>query len=76
LRIEQRVLDPITNESYEAVLTNIANFLNCSLLTRIQKSTGNKYYTLTASSKISLNIMVKYFDKYPLFSSKFLDYLD
>ena len=76
LRIEQRILDPITNESYESVLTNIANFLNCSLLTRNQKSTGNDYYTLTASSQKSLKIIVDYLEKYTLFSSKYLDYKD
>jgi len=76
LRIEQRMLDPITNDSYLKVLTDISNFLNCSLLTRKQKSTGNEYYTLTASSKLSLEIIVNYLDKYPLFSSKYLDYND
>jgi len=74
LRIEQRILDPITNESYSKVLTDIANFLNCKLLIRKQKSTGNEYYTLTASSKMSLEIIVNYLEKYPLFSSKYLDY--
>jgi hypothetical protein len=54
----------------------VANFLNCSLLTKTQKSTNNEYYTLTASSKISLNIIINYLEKYPLFSSKYLDYKD
>lgn len=76
LRIEQRMLDPITNNSYFNVLTDISNFLNCTLLTRKQKSTGNEYYTLTASSKMSLDIIVNYLDKYSLFSSKYLDYKD
>ena len=76
LRIEQRLLDPISGDSYVYVLTDIAKFLNCNLLTRKQKSTGNEYYTLTASSKISLNIIINYLDKYPLFTSKYLDYLD
>lgn len=76
LRIEQRMLDPITGNSYVIVLTDIAKFLNCNLLTKIQKSTGNKYYTLTASNKISLDIIIKYLDVYPLFSSKYLDYMD
>jgi hypothetical protein len=76
LRIEQRMLDPITGNSYVSVLTDIAKFLNCNLLTKTQKSTGNKYYTLTASNKISLDIIIKYLDVYPLFSSKYLDYMD
>lgn len=76
LRIEQRMLDPVTGSSYFNVLTNIAEFINCKLLTRKQKSTGNEYYTLAASSKTSLEIIVNYFTRYPLFSSKYLDYKD
>lgn len=76
LRIEQRMFDPISNESYFRVLTDISNFLNCSLLVRKQKSTGNEYYNLTASNKLSLDLIVNYLEKYPLFSSKYLDYKD
>ena len=76
LRIEQRMFDPITNDSYFKVLTDISNFLNCSLLTRKQKSTGNEYYIITASSKLSLEIVVNYLDKNILFTSKYLDYKD
>jgi len=76
LRIEQRKLDPITGISYFDILTSIAEFLNCKLLIRKQKSTGNEYYTLAASSKVSLNIIIKYLEEYTLFSSKYLDYLD
>ena len=76
LRIEQRMLDPVTGSSYFNVLTNIAEFINCKLLTRKQKSTGNEYYTLAASSKTSLEIIVNYFTRYPLFSSNYLDYKD
>lgn len=76
LRIEQRILDPITNDSYFDILNQICLFLNCKLLTKTQKSTNNTYYTLTASSKVSLDIIINYFNKYPLFSSKYLDYKD
>lgn len=76
LRIEQRILDPKTSEDYFYILNQICLFFNCNLLTRTQKSTGNAYYTLAASSKVSLNVIINYFNKYPLFSSKFLDYKD
>lgn len=46
------------------------------MLTRKQKSTGNEYFTLTASSRISLDIIINYLEKYPLYSSKYLDYKD
>ena len=70
------MLDPVTGDSNLKVLTNIAEFLNCNLLTRKQKSTGNEYYNITASSKLSLNIIVKYLEVYPLFTSKYMDYKD
>ena len=76
LRIEQRILDSITNISYQSILLEISNFLGCSLLTRKQLVTGREYYTIAASSKKSLEIIINYFDAFPLLSSKVLDYND
>jgi LAGLIDADG endonuclease len=76
LRIEQRMIEPKTNESYFSVMNEIAQFLNCNLLTRKQLSTGNEYYTIAATSRNSLIIITNYFEAFPLFSSKYLDYLD
>lgn len=76
LIIEQIILYTITNDSYFDILNQICLFLNCKLLTKTHKSTNNTYYTLTASSKVSLYIIINYFNKYPLFSSKYLDYKD
>ena len=76
LRIEQRMIDPVTNISYLDILTNIAEFLNCNLNIRKQAATGNEYYIVDASNKVSLNIIIAYFNKYPLLSSKYLDYKD
>jgi len=76
LKIEQIKLYTITGISYFDILTSIAEFLNCNLLIRKQKSTGNEYYTLAASSKVSLYIIIKYLEEYTLFFSKYLDYLD
>lgn len=76
LRIEQRMFYPVTNVSYLEVLTEIAKFFNCNLLTRKQKSTGNEYYVITANSKISLSIVIEYLEKYSLYTSKYLDYKD
>jgi len=70
------MFDPVTKDSYSSVLTAVVNFLNCNLLTRKQIATGNEYYTLSASSRKSLTIILNYLDKYPLYSSKYLDYKD
>lgn len=76
LRIEQRMIEPKTNASYFSIMHEIAGFLNCNLLTRKQISTGNEYFTLAASSRNSLRIITNYFEVFPLFTSKHLDYID
>ena len=76
LRIEQRMIDPHSNNSYFNILNKIATFLLCNLLTRKQSATGNTYYTLTASSLESIKVIINYFYKYPFYSSKYLDYKD
>lgn len=75
LRIEQRMVEPKTNVSYFSILNEISKFLDCSLLIRKRLSTGNTYYTLTASNRNSLYVMTTYFTRCPLYSSKYLDYL-
>lgn len=76
LRIEQRMIEPITKCSYFNIMNQIADFLGCNLLTRKQLSTGNEYYILAASSGKSLVIIINYFENFPLFTCKHLDYLD
>lgn len=70
------MLDPITNISNYSILLDISNFLGCSLLTRKQLATGKEYYTIRASSKKSLSIIISYLNAFPLLSSKILDYKD
>lgn len=70
------MLDPITNNSYYPILLEVSNFLACSLLTRKQLSRGRIYYTIRASSKKSLLIVISYLNLFPLLSSKHLDYKD
>jgi hypothetical protein len=76
LRIEQRMIEPKFNESYFFIMNEVAKCLSCNLLIRKQLSTGNEYYSLAATSRISLTIITNYFEAFPLFSSKHLDYLD
>jgi len=68
--------EPVTKNSYFEVLTEIAEYLGCSLKTRKQISTGNEYFNITASSRKSLSIIITYFKSFPLYSSKYLDYKD
>jgi len=70
------MLDPITSVSYYSILLDISKFLGCSLLTRKQLATGREYYTITASSKKYLSLIISYFKAFPLLSYNILDYKD
>lgn len=76
LRIEQRMCEPVSGNSYFNVLTEVTDFLGCNLKTRKQVSTGNVYYTLTASSRKSLSMILTYFGYFSLYSSRYLDFKD
>ena len=76
MTIEQRMVDPITQESYESILIMISKFFNVNLRIRHQKLTQRSYYRIVISSKKSLIILINYLDLYPLLSSKYLNYLD
>jgi hypothetical protein len=75
-RIEQKQSESKNYENNSSILFNIAKFLKCSLKTRKQKSTNNNYLILSASKYISLLIILKYFNSYFLYSSKYFDYLE
>lgn len=75
-RLEQRLFDPITNVSYENIMLEIAKIFNVKLKKRHQRSTGNHYYRIEASSKLSINKILEYLNNYPLLSSKYLDFKD
>jgi len=76
MTIEQRMVDPVTGESYESILTKISEFFKVNLRTRRQRSTLKLYYRIVVSSKKSLEVLTNYLDLYPLLSSKYLNYLD
>lgn len=75
LRIEQRMFDPVTNESYEPLFKKIALFLGVSLVV-VKRETNKHYFNVTAKSRESINVVKNYLNTYPLFSSKYLDYKD
>lgn len=64
---------PITKESYEAIFKEIAAFLGVNLAI-VKRINGNKYFNITAKSRESIFTVKNYFTRYPLFSSKYLDY--
>nr|YP_010216384.1 hypothetical protein LK039_mgp02 [Ulva intestinalis]UBR43405.1 hypothetical protein [Ulva intestinalis] len=75
-RLEQRMVDAKTNQSYSSVLTLIADYLVVRLNTRTQKSTKRTYYIIEMSSRASIIVLINYLNHYGLLSAKLLDYLD
>jgi hypothetical protein len=65
-------------ESYFTVLTKISEFLETNLLSRTRTKGETKYYSfmVIAHNDKSKDKIINYFDRYPLFSSKNLNYLD
>ena len=68
-RLEQRMNDPITNESYYGIMNKISQYLESRVYYRYQKKTGRTYYLIQVSSIKQLQILIQYFEKNPLFSS-------
>lgn len=64
--------------SYFHILTKIAAFLTVNLYTRTRHKEDKVYYafTVVAHNFISHGIVRNYFDRFPLYSSKYLAYKD
>ena len=62
--------------SFFPLMSKIATFLNTNLLSRTRIKKDKQYYSfiVMAHSKISLNLIINYFNQYPLLSSKYLDF--
>lgn len=68
------------NNSYFHIMEKIRIFLNVNNLRIIKRIKKNNFiesgYEIRTSKKESNNILINYFNNYPLYSSKYLDYLD
>ena len=64
--------------SYFNILTEIAAFFTVNLYTRTRKTEDKVYYAFmaVAHNSRSHEIVRKYFDRFPLYSSKYLAYKD
>jgi hypothetical protein len=64
--------------SYFNILTKIAAFFDVNLYTRTRERGDKTYYAFVAVSATSrsLKIVRKYFEDFPLYSSKYLAYKD
>jgi hypothetical protein len=69
------MFDPITNQSYEPVLKDIASFFGVNLIV-VNRNNNKQYFNISAKSRESISIIKNYLNTYPLFSSKYLDFRD
>ena len=76
MRIEQRKEDIKTEESYKEVMQEIAKLIGIKLRIRKQKATGREYYIVRGSSKKSIERIMNYFERYRLYTSKYMEYKD
>jgi len=74
----KKVSDSISASSFFNIFTKIAAFLNVNLYTRTRYIEDKVYYSFMVISYnySSHEILRKYFDHYPLYSSKYLAYKD
>lgn len=65
-------------KSYFDILTKIAGYLKVNLLSRTREKDDKIFYSfmVISYSIISHKIVMEYFDKFPLYSSKYLAYKD
>lgn len=72
LNIEQRMIEPTSNLSYEPLFLIISEFLNAKL--EVSKHNDKSYYLIRASNRNNLQIILNYFYSFNMYSSKYLDY--
>jgi hypothetical protein len=79
IRQNYHKLDPdLLKISYFSIISKIALYLETNVLSRTRVINNKEFhsFTVVAHNKNSLNKINEYFEKFPLLSSKFLDYKD
>lgn len=74
--LEQRMIYLKTQESYYTILNQICLFLNVKLAIRDRSNHTNPIYIIRLENQASIQILINYLNKYPLLSSKRLDFKD
>ena len=78
LALEQRIYDLKNNQNLKDVMEEISFFLSSKLKTlqRTRAERTNNSYRIVTQSERSNDILMRYLERFPLFSSKFLNYQD
>ena len=75
-RLEQRMIYPVTKQSYGPCLRKICSFLEVPLHVRERKTVKRSYYVIRVENQTSLKILCSYLDQFPLLTHKYLNYKD
>jgi len=73
-RLDQRAQDRPTSSSMLPFMEKLAFFLECPVKTYSSNKTQTEILSLTVSAISKLELLVNYFDKYPLIGDKVNDY--
>lgn len=75
--LEQRMIYPKTQESYEPIMNQICQSFNIKLAKRTRFNyIDTPYLIIRIENQNSINLLINYLNKYPLLSSKHLDYIE
>jgi len=74
--LEQRIIYPKTQESYNKIITDICDSLNVKVAIRNRLNYKDNYYIIRVENQNSIKILIDYLNNYRLLSSKYLDFLD
>lgn len=78
--INQREIYKRTNESFISIMSKLANFFKCNINYKLAKHPSFKIPAKLLVFYVQSNnkhyLVTKYFNKYPLMTSKYLNYLD
>jgi len=75
-RLEQRIIDPKSSESYQFIINDISIFFKSKIYISKHNNPPINYYLVSLYSSIQIKLLVDYFNKFPIINSKQLDYLD
>ena len=74
--LEQRMVYPKTQESYNRIISDICVSLNVKVATRTRSNYKDSYYIIRVENQNSIKILINYLNNFSLLSSKHLDFLD
>jgi len=74
--LEQRVVYPKTQETYNNIISSICKSLCVKVALRTRVNYKNNYFIIRVENQNSIKILINYLNNYSLLSSKYLDFCD